>query len=118
MGAGPCCRPSLLTGLAFATPAAAWAVTVRQPRHINTVFRFVILPLYMFSGTFFAIAQLPGWLRPLVYASPLWHGIDLCRSSASVRHLARSALHVAYLLLFFVGGLVIARRTYRQRLHS
>ena len=57
---------ALLTGLAFATPAAAWAVTVRQHRHINTVFRFVILPLYMFSGTFFAITQLPGWIRPLV----------------------------------------------------
>ena len=110
---------SLLTGLAFATPAAAWAVTVRQPRHINTVFRFVILPLYMFSGTFFAITQLPSWIRPLAYASPLWHGIDLCRSlSLGTATLSRSLLHVAYLLLFFVGGLVIARRTYRNRLHS
>jgi lipooligosaccharide transport system permease protein len=110
---------ALLTGLAFATPAAAWAVTVRQNRHINTVFRFVILPLYMFSGTFFAISQLPGWFRPIVYASPLWHGIDLCRNlSLGTATIGRSAVHVAYLLVFFIGGLALARRTYRQRMHS
>ena len=43
-----------LTGLAFATPAAAWSVGVRTQRHIYNVFRMMIMPLYMFSGTFFA----------------------------------------------------------------
>lgn len=109
---------SLLTGLAFAAPTAAWAVTVRQPRHINTVFRFVILPLYMFSGTFFAISQLPDWLRPVVYATPLWQGVDLCRSlSLGDATLATTLIHVAYLLLFTVAGLLLARASYRRILH-
>jgi lipooligosaccharide transport system permease protein len=109
---------SLLTGLAFAAPTAAWAVTVRQPRHINTVFRFVILPLYMFSGTFFAISQLPDWLRPVVYATPLWQGVDLCRSlSLGDATPATTLMHVAYLLVFTVAGLLLARASYRRILH-
>jgi len=54
---------ALLTGMAFAAPTAAWAVGVRSPSQLNTVFRFVIMPMYMFSGTFFAVAQLPDWIR-------------------------------------------------------
>ena len=71
-----------LTGLAFATPAAAWAVGVRVHRHVNTAYRMIIMPLYMFSGTFFAISELPGPLRVLVEALPLAQGVALCRSLA------------------------------------
>ncbi len=46
------------------------------------MFRFVIMPLYMFSGTFFAITQLPEWIRSLAYVLPLCHGVELCRALA------------------------------------
>ena len=108
-----------LTGLAFATPVAAWAVTVRSPSQINTVFRFVIMPMYMFSGTFFAISELPSWIRPLAYALPLWQGVALCRSlSLGTATLAGTAVHVAYLLALSIAGVLAARITYRRRLHG
>src|ERR1700748_2321041 len=69
-----------LTGLAFAVPTAAWAVGVRLQRQINTAFRMLIMPLYMFSGTFFALSELPGPIRVLVEALPLAQGVTLCRS--------------------------------------
>ena len=50
---------ALLTGLAFAAPLAAWTVTLRSYAKVNTVFRFAIMPMYMLSGTFFALSQLP-----------------------------------------------------------
>ena len=80
---------ALLTGLAFAAPAAAWAVGVRFPRKINTVFRFVIMPMYMFSGTFFATSQLPRWLRVVVEALPLWQGVAAL-PHAQPRHRGRA----------------------------
>ncbi len=46
---------ALLTGLAFAAPIAAWAVTLRSITKLNALFRFVLMPMYMFSGTFFAL---------------------------------------------------------------
>ena len=47
---------------------------------MNYVFRFGAVPLMLFSGTFFPVSQLPGWLRPVAYATPLWHGVALCRA--------------------------------------
>lgn len=108
-----------LTGLAFATPAAAWAVEVRVQRHIYTVFRMFIMPLYMFSGTFFALSQLPGPVRVVVGALPLAQGVTLCRSLAlgNASTLAIAA-HAVYLGILAVIGFVLARTTYRRRLHA
>jgi Nod factor-specific ABC transporter NodJ protein len=110
---------ALLTGLAFAAPAAAWAVGVRSPMQLNTVFRFVIMPMYMFSGTFFAVAQLPHWLRPVAYVLPLWQGVELCRSlSLGTTTTIGAGVHVAYLLVLIAGGILAGRVTYRRRLHA
>jgi Nod factor-specific ABC transporter NodJ protein len=109
---------ALLTGMAFAAPAAAWAVTVANPRTTNTVFRFVIVPLYMFSGTFFAISQLPSWLRPVAYVTPLYQGVQLCRTLAlGTATLGPSLYHIGYLLVATIGGIIVARSTYRKVLH-
>jgi ABC-type polysaccharide/polyol phosphate export permease len=108
-----------LTGLAFATPAAAWAVTVRVSSHINTVFRMLIIPLYMFSGTFYALSQLPVPVRVVVEALPLAQGVMLCRSLALGNAGAWAvAGHAAYLCAVAVIGYAVARVTYRRRLHA
>jgi ABC-type polysaccharide/polyol phosphate export permease len=110
---------ALLTGVAFAAPVAAWAVGVRVPRKINAVFRFAIMPMYMFSGTFFATSQLPGWLRPVVEALPLWQGVELCRSlSLGSASAGGTGLHAGYLLVLTAAGILAARTTYRRRLHA
>jgi lipooligosaccharide transport system permease protein len=109
---------AVLTGLAFAGPAAAWAVGLRHTQRINQVFRFVILPMYFFSGTFFAIAQLPEWLRPVIYALPLYHGAQLCRTfSLGTATLGGTAVHAGYLLVLAAAGIAVAAVTYRRRLH-
>ena len=74
---------------------------VRFPRKINTVFRFVIMPMYMFSGTFFAITQLPHWLRGGGVRAPAVAGRRAV-PHAQPRHrdaLGGTAFHVAYLLV-------------------
>jgi ABC-type polysaccharide/polyol phosphate export permease len=110
---------ALLTGIAFAAPVAAWAVTVRTPRAINSVFRFAIMPMYMFSGTFFATGQLPRWLRPAVEALPLWQGVELCRTlSLGSASAVGTGVHAGYLLALTAAGILAARVTYRRRLHA
>ena len=108
-----------LTGLAFATPTMAWAATVRNPRAVFGAFKWVVMPLYLFSGTFFPVTQLPVVLRALAYATPLWHGVDLCRTlSLGTATWGRTAGHVGYLLVFTAVGLALAARTYRRRLYA
>jgi lipooligosaccharide transport system permease protein len=109
---------AVLTGLAFAAPIAAWAVTLKQEMVFNYLFRFGMVPLMLFSGTFFPISQLPGWLRPLAYATPLWHGVALCRGlSLGTATVGGSLLHVLYLSVLAAIGIVIGARTYSRRLY-
>ena len=110
-----------LTGLAFAAPIAAWAVTVRSEPTFSYLFRFGMMPLMLFSGTFFPLSQLPGWLRPLAYATPLWHGVTLCRALSlgfGVHADLPGALgHAAYLTALAAAGIWAGTRTYRRRLY-
>ena len=70
----------MLTGLAFAAPIEAWAITGTKDTSFALMFRFGLIPLFLFSGTFFPVTQLPAWIRPLAYVTPLWHGVALCRA--------------------------------------
>ncbi|MDE3133363.1 MAG: ABC transporter permease [Acidobacteriota bacterium] len=110
---------ALLTGLAFAAPLAAWTVTLRSYTKINSVFRFVIMPMYMFSGTFFALSELPHGIRVIAQVLPLAQGVDLCRSlSLGSAALPATLGHSAYLLALVLAGLAVARVNYRRVLHS
>jgi lipooligosaccharide transport system permease protein len=110
---------AVLCGLAFAAPVAAWAVTVRRDTAFNYALRFGMTPLMLFSGTFFPLSQLPGWLRPVAYATPLWHGVALCRSlTAGTPDAGSAALHVGYLAAVAGAGLWLGGRTYTRRLYE
>ncbi|MGI5239121.1 ABC transporter permease [Dactylosporangium sp. CA-139066] len=110
---------ALLTGLAFAAPLTAWSATLETPAPMMHVFRFVIMPMYMFSGVFFPVDQVPVALRYVIYGTPLWHGTELCRG-LFLGTAAPAALlgHTAYLAALTVLGLLMARRTYRRRLFA
>jgi lipooligosaccharide transport system permease protein len=109
---------AVLTGLAFATPAMAWAVTIKRETSLNYPIRFGAIPLMLFSGTFFPVSQLPGWIRPLAYATPLWHGVALCRGlSIGDINPGSVLIHVGYLTALTVVGLWACGRTYTRRLY-
>jgi lipooligosaccharide transport system permease protein len=74
--------PSVLTGTAFGTVLFAVAAGAERDTTIGYAFRFAITPLFIASGTFFPVSQLPAVARPLAYASPLWHGLELVRAAA------------------------------------
>ena len=109
---------AVLTGLAFAAPIEAWAITVTKDTSFALIFRFGLIPLFLFSGTFFPVTQLPVWLRPLAYATPLWHGVALCRSlTLGTATLGGSLAHVAYLATLAAVSVAAGNRTYRRRLY-
>src|SRR5260370_6699070 len=89
---------AVLTGAAFNATIESWAVTRTRDTSFAVIFRFGMIPLFLFSGTFFPVSQLPGWLQPLAYATPLWHGVALCRSlSLGTATLGGALIHVGYL---------------------
>jgi lipooligosaccharide transport system permease protein len=108
---------AVLTGMAFAAPIAAFAASRESDASFAAIFRFLIIPMFLFSGTFFPVSQLPPVLQPVAYATPLWHGVDLCRDLALGRiPPVRTALHVGYLLVWVAAGTVLALGAFRRRL--
>jgi lipooligosaccharide transport system permease protein len=108
---------AVLTGMAFAAPIAAFAVTQDRDLGFAVLTRFGIVPLFMFSGTFFPIDQLPGAIEPIAYLTPLWHGVDLARDlSLGAAGLGTALLHAGYLGLWVVAGTAVAATTFRRRL--
>ena len=88
-----------LTALAFAGPIAAFMSTQRDTTAFNSIWRFGITPLFLFSGTFFPIEQLPEQIRPIAWLLPLWHGVDLARALSLGTVGDNPAIHVAHVLI-------------------
>ena len=109
---------SLLTGAVFLFAMMAYSVTLDSDQPLNVVFRFIMTPLFLFSGTFFPWQQLPGWMQPIAFATPLWHGVELSRELTLGTVDAVSALiHVGYLLAALALAYWLARRNFRRRLY-
>ncbi|MBR7744169.1 ABC transporter permease [Phycicoccus sp. BSK3Z-2] len=108
---------AVLTGMAFAVPMFAFAARLDTDSGFSIVFRFVMTPLMLFSGTFFPIEQLPGWMQPVAWVTPLWHGVVLSRDAAEgVAPGWATAGHLAVLLVYVGVGWVLARSGFARRL--
>lgn len=108
---------AVLTGLAFAAPVAAFAATQEKDASFSVLYRFGVVPLFLFSGIFYPITRLPGWLQPVAWATPLYHGAALCRSLViGDAPVASSVVHAVYLAAVSLAGYEAARLTYRRRL--
>lgn len=107
----------ILTGMAFSGPLMAFTAVAKNENRLSSIFRFAIIPMFLFSGTFFPVEQLPGWMQPIAYFTPLWHGVDLVRSIAiGVSSGVPAVVHVAYLTLWTTAGWFVANKTFRKTL--
>jgi lipooligosaccharide transport system permease protein len=110
---------AVLTGLSFSTPIMAFTATQRTPDKFAAIFRFGITPLFLFSGTFYPIQNLPDVLRPIAWISPLWHGVDACRM-LMLETVGRDPLlfviHIGVLVAITTIGALLAARTIEARL--
>ncbi len=111
---------AMLAGVAFGMPFAAWAITRTREISFPVIQRFVVIPLFLFGGAFFPLSQLPVGLRYLGYCTPLWHGVELCRSLVSGTEMSGLAAlgHVAYLLAWGALGGVLMGRFAKRRLFA
>jgi lipooligosaccharide transport system permease protein len=104
----------VLTGIGFSSCLIAFTATQKNDVGFSAVFRFVVNPLFLFSGTFF---PLPGPVQAVAWATPLFHGVELARGLVLNRlDLAAAPLHLAYLVAFAAIGLVLADRNLHRRM--
>jgi lipooligosaccharide transport system permease protein len=103
---------ALLIAFGFAAVGMAATSFMKGVQHLDLV-ELVILPLFLFSGTFYSLSVYPAWLRVVVECLPLQHGIALLRD-LNAGAISWSLLgHALYFVAMAAVGLVVAAR----RLH-
>ena len=99
-----------LIGFTFAALGMAGTSYMRSWQDFQYV-TLGVLPLFLFSATFYPLDRYPGWMQLVVEATPLYHGVALLRSlilgGVGVSELG----HAAYLLVL---GLLCAAVTGRR----
>jgi lipooligosaccharide transport system permease protein len=117
LGALAATGAGLLTGMAFIGPVTSYTAKFNNDTSLSNLFRYIVVPLFLFSGVFFPITQLPGFMQPLAWLTPLWHGVELTRWLAiGIETSFTPLVHVGYLVAVGAAGIVAAIRLFEMRL--
>lgn len=122
-----CVPIAALGAMALAAPITVYSATVETERGgFAAIARFVVMPMFLFSGTFFPVSALPEWGQALAWLSPLWHATELARwaslgplhLSSGVGQVSAAALlgHLAFLTVLTVTGVLLTRWRFEVRL--
>jgi len=110
---------AILAGAGFGAFILALAARAKNDNLFMMITgRIIMMPLFLFSGTFYPLSQMPFFLQWIGWISPLWHATDLGRlltygSNVSVEMVA---IHLSYMVVLLVVGLFFAFRNYSTRL--
>lgn len=110
---------SMVAALAFG--AAMLAVTVRIENDdalFAIIGRFVIAPMFLFSGTFYPLDQMPIYLQWIGWISPMWHSTQLGRFLSYGMHLEiwQILMHAGFLVAVYTVGMLMAYPKFESRL--
>ena len=103
---------------AFIMGVAAW--TKNDDTFFMVLNRFVIMPLFLFSGTFYQLSSMPIYLRWVGWLSPLWHSTELGRFMTYGHHISpwMFVFHISYIVAMFAFGMRFAHRQFEARLST
>jgi lipooligosaccharide transport system permease protein len=108
---------ALLEGFAFAAVGMAATTFLRSWQDFDLI-QVILQPMFLFSGTFFPLALYPGPLQVVVQLTPLYHAVALLRDLTLGSLEPGILVHVAYLIVMgLIGLVVVSRRLDRLLLH-
>ncbi|SEE78272.1 lipooligosaccharide transport system permease protein [Ruania alba] len=111
----------VLAALAFGAPLQAYAASIEgEGFQFSFVQRFIVMPMFLFSGTFFPLSVMPIYLQWIGWLSPVWHGTQLARVAAYGADVPGwlIAVHLVVLAAAAMAGIWWARKVYTRRLTS
>jgi lipooligosaccharide transport system permease protein len=117
----PLIAVSTFAGVCWGALTLALCARVREPAgYIAIMWRLVIMPMFLFSGTFYPLSTLPLALQWIGWISPLWHATELGRwlSYGAPLEPWQAIVSVTYLAALGIGGLLLGRRFFESRLTS
>ena len=107
---------ALLVAAAFAAAGLAGTSFLRTVNDFDVPMGLVVMPMFLFSGTFFPVSFYPWPIQVFMQATPLYHGISLIRGLSLGTVGWAQAWDVAYLAIFFAICMWIAMRQMERKL--
>ena len=110
---------AVMAGAAFGAFMQALAGFLENENVFFTIVeRFIIMPLFLFSGTFYPLTNMPIYLQWIGWISPLWHATELGRWLTYGSEISTQMLFVHFIFLnsILVVGLIASRRIFTRRL--
>lgn len=101
---------------AFIMGIAAW--TKNDDQFFMILNRFVMVPLFLFSGTFYQLSSIPIYVRWVGWLSPIWHTTELGRFLTYGHHISALMffVHIGFLIAMFTFGITFSRQQFEKRL--
>ena len=96
-------------GFGFASLGMALTSYMTSFQHMGMI-NIVVLPITLFSGSFFPLSVLPNWLANIVYWTPLTQGIEMMRMLTLGTVDGSIFIHLVYFSVFIAGGLYFTTR--------
>ena len=87
----------------FGMAITSYMKTFQQMDWIN----FVMLPMFLFSATFYPLTVYPESIQWFIQAMPLWHGVELLRQISIGAFSPATAVHIGYYVAMIVCGLLL-----------
>ncbi|HEY0261223.1 MAG TPA: ABC transporter permease [Lacisediminihabitans sp.] len=109
------------TGLSVGLVISVYTSRIEEDKgQMAMIMRFGITPMFLFSGTFFSLSQMPIYLQWIGWISPLWHGTQLGRvlSYGAAEPGWLTAVHIVYPLLLCLYGWRATQRVVTRRLNK
>jgi lipooligosaccharide transport system permease protein len=107
---------ALLGGLAMGAIGMFFTGITPSIDMFNLPIFLFVTPMFLFSGTFFPVSNLPAWAQPMALAFPLYHLVELVRWCCLGAAETGIVTSVVYLLVFFAVFFWLALRFMRRRL--
>ena len=109
----------LLAGASFGGLLLGVSAWIRNDdQFFNVLGRFIMMPLFLFSGTFYQLSTLPFYLRWVGWLSPIWHSTELGRYFTYGHHISQLmfVVHFGYLFAMLIFGILFAYKEFDKRL--
>jgi lipooligosaccharide transport system permease protein len=97
--------------IAFAFSAVGMAITSYMKTYQQMdLINVVLLPMFLFSGSFYPITVFPEWIQAVIQALPLWHAIELVRGLMLGNITAGLLTHVLYFMVMILIGTTLTTK--------
>jgi lipooligosaccharide transport system permease protein len=110
---------SMFAGWAFAALMLSFTARLENDDgYFAIISRFVVAPMFLFSGTFYPLEQMPILLQPIGWVSPLWHATELGRFLSYGLEIEplMFLVHFGYLAILGVVGMALTYPKFAERL--